>query len=123
MQIGHCTARSDTFRIVRVIHTGAQIRIVKRLALVGQPEDVSHFLAHHQLPPGHVVVEILCVIEIVNLYVALCDLLAFGDIDSGDSQPIVIGVVVVADLDRARCGSAVQVVCSAARGDRVVDEV
>ena len=122
VQVGQCTARSATFRIVCVIHTSAKIRVVERLVLAGQPEDVTHFLAHHQLPPWCVIVKVLCVVEIVNLYVAFGDLLAFGDIDPGHSQPIVIAVVVVADRDCSRIGCAVQVVGSAARADRIVDD-
>ena len=48
--------RSAAVRIVRVIHTGAEDRVVEGLVLMVEAEVVPDFLAHHQAPPRRGVV-------------------------------------------------------------------
>jgi len=43
-------------RVIGVIHTGAQIGIIKGFILMVQPEGMAHFLAHDQITPGRGVV-------------------------------------------------------------------
>src|SRR5688500_12192619 len=92
-------------RIVCVIHTGSEIRVIEIFVLMIESESVSDFLAHHEISPGHCIVSRSIKIRIIELNVRRSDVIA-ANRNSGNSEPAVKTVSVVADFDFSGCRPA-----------------
>lgn len=107
-------------RVVRLIHAGAEVRVIEDLVLVIKikAERVADFLAQNELPPRGGVVRCRVEIGIVHLGDTLRDVGA-TDPDLGDAQPTVDAILSIAHLNPPRGGLA-SPRCSPARDDRSV---
>src|SRR5688500_17655635 len=94
-------------RIVGVIHTRAEIRIIKGLILMVQAEIVCQFLTHYETSPSRRIISWRVEICVVNFGDSLRDVLAAGNPNLSYAQPTVIAVFGITDFDATSCGTAV----------------
>lgn len=84
-------------RVIRIIHTASEVRVVEVRVLVIEAEGVPDLLAHHEIPPRRGVVRRGVEVRVVHLDYPLGDMAA-TEPDLRQPEPAIGTVLAVADL-------------------------
>src|SRR6266540_739637 len=93
--------------VIRVIHARSKIRVVKVLILVIKPKRMADLLARNEISPRRRIVGERVEICVVELDRALSNVIPASNPDLRDSQPAVIAIRGIANLDSSARRSAI----------------